>query len=147
MIRHDLLALERVDALAGLPAKALSPLASGSRVQRYGTGTVVLRQGELVTCLYLIRRGRVRVQRTHRHITEPFILRDCGAGETVGSLGLFDGAPSPFGASALEETEALELDAALIARVLLRYPSAAGPPLRVLSSTIRTAVDLAVAYP
>lgn len=146
MIDHDVPTLERVEVLAGMPAEALALLRPGSRVQRYPAGAVLVHQGEPAACLLLIRSGCPQMKKAHRHIKAPIILGDLGVGETVGSPGLLDGAPSPFSVLALEETEVLELDAALIARVLRRYPSAAGPLLRALGSSFRTAIELTVPY-
>src|SRR6266545_1890689 len=87
------------------------------------TGAALLRQGEVSGVMYVIVRGLVRKQRSHPALSEPAVVLELGPGESVGELGVLDLAPWPETVTAIEDTDALELSAQLLAETMLLYPS------------------------
>jgi CRP-like cAMP-binding protein len=92
--------------------------------------------------MYVIVRGRVRRERSHPSLSEPAEVLELGPGESVGELGVLDLTPWPETVTAIEETEALELSALLLAETMLLYPVPAVGLLSSLSRSVRTLADL-----
>jgi len=102
-----------------------------------------MHQGEVGDVMYMILEGRVRVQRSHPDLTEPLILADLGVGEIVGEMGLLDGSPRSATVVAVEETEAMELTAAQLSQMVVKYPTVSGALLRLLTRRLRSTDELA----
>ena len=133
--------LERVELFKPVPRDGLMRLAERGLVRRFAPGVRLICQGEPSTGMYVILRGRVRVDRwlpDERSVR----LAELGAGDVVGEMGLLDGAPRSATVTAIEETEALELHATLLAVVLIDYPEVASALLRTLSRRLRSADEL-----
>ena len=111
--------------LSNLPPRAFRSVTRRSRPRRFEAGRELIEQGRVSDRLYLIVAGRVRVERRHPQFLLPVVLAELGAGATIGELGLLDGSPQPFTAVAAADTEALELDAAVLRKHL---QAAALPP-------------------
>jgi CRP-like cAMP-binding protein len=135
--------LLRAGVFKALPERACVELAAFGRRRLFAPDVPLMRQGEPATCMHLILRGRVRVERSHPALLDPLPLAELGEGATVGELGLLDGAPRSATVIALEETETVELDAQALAATLLRYPRAAETLLQTLSRRLRSVDELA----
>lgn len=80
--------------------------------QRYGrdcpAGTVVFREGEPGSEMYVIQSGRVRIARRFREMEK--LLADLGPGEFFGEMAIISAKPRTGTAVALEDTRLLAID-------------------------------------
>jgi CRP-like cAMP-binding protein len=134
--------LAEVDVFQDFTPAGLERLTRLGRLRTVGTGEALCRQGAHGGAMYVILRGRVRTERAHPDLSEPVTVVELGPGESVGELGVLDLTPWPTTATALEETDALELSALLLAETLLRYPVPAIGLLSSLSRSLRSLDDL-----
>jgi CRP-like cAMP-binding protein len=135
---------ECVDMLAHIPLfcelspKELRKLA-GAAVQRtYPAGTVIVRQGEPGVGLYVLIRGRARVQQ-HAGEESPRQLALLGSNEIFGELALLDNAPRSASVVAEEDTSALVIPIFDFRALLHDDPAIAIKLLSVLARRVRTA--------
>ena len=134
--------LASVALFRSIPSDGLDALAERGRPRRFAKGDVLMRQGEPSDVLHVIQRGRVRVERVLPD--EPVvILAELDATEVVGEMGLLDNAPRSATVTAITDTETLELDASVVAAVIVQYPDVATALLRTLSRRLRSADELA----
>lgn len=71
----------------------------------FKAGEIIFREGAVPTALYIIRRGKVRITRGH------VVLDELGANEFFGEMAIIDLSPRCATATALEETECVEIPA------------------------------------
>ena len=71
----------------------------------FKTGEIIFREGAVPTALYIIRTGRVRISRGNA------VLDELGANAFFGEMALIDQAPRCATATALEDTECVEVPA------------------------------------
>ncbi len=134
--------LTNVDVFQDFAPEGLERLAARARPRTFRAGAALLRQGEVSGVMYVIVRGLVRKQRSHPALSEPAALLDLGPGESVGELGVLDLAPWPETVIALEDTDALELSALVLAETMMLYPLPSVGLLSSLSRSLRTLTDL-----
>jgi CRP-like cAMP-binding protein len=134
--------LADVNVFQDFTPEGVERLAARGRARRFQVGESLLRQGEVRDAMYVIVRGRVRTERSHPALSEPSEVLKLGPGESVGELGVLDLAPSSETVTAVEETEAIELSALLLAETMLLYPVPAVGLLSSLSRAVRTLADL-----
>ena len=93
--------------MSGLDDKELDAVAKCVVPWHYRKGDVVIREGEPGECLYIVRTGRVRVEKTAkgRRIT----LAELEPGSPFGEMSLLDTFPTSATVSALEDTELLSI--------------------------------------
>lgn len=109
----------------------LAPLARIAEEEVFAAGSVITREGDPGDALYIIVRGRVQV--SHGGIA----LATLGAGDTLGEMSVFDGAPRSATGTALEETEVLRIGNEEFYEVLHEQVEIAEGVIRVLSDRIR----------
>jgi CRP/FNR family cyclic AMP-dependent transcriptional regulator len=134
--------LVRVAPLQSLPVAGLARLAEQGHPRGFPRGAQLMRQGEVSESMHIILKGSVRVERAHPQILRPVTLAELGPGEVVGEIGVLDQEPRSATVTALTSVETLELDASILAQVLLDYPEAAAALLRILSRRLRNSADL-----
>ncbi|MBI3965056.1 MAG: cyclic nucleotide-binding domain-containing protein [Chloroflexi bacterium] len=135
--------LSQVDLFKGIPADYLVEWASRGRRRGFTAGAPLMFQGEISDLVYVLLRGRVRVQRSQPQLGTSVDLAELGPGEVVGELGALDGAPRAATVIAIEDTEVLELDAAALDTVMRHFPEVAIALLRSLTPRLRAANDFA----
>ncbi len=135
-------ALAAVDVFQDFTPEGLERLAAQGRLRRFQAGEPLVRQGEVRGAMFVVVRGRVRRERSHPALSEPAEVLELGPGESIGELGVLDLLPWPETVTAVEDTEALELSALLLAETLLRYPVPAVGLLSSLSRSVRSLEDL-----
>ena len=135
-------ALADVNVFQDFTPEGLERLAARGRPRRFRAGEPLLRQGEAGGAMHVIVRGRVRKERSHPDLSEPTEVLELGPGESVGELGVLDLAPSPETATAVEDTETVELGALLLAETMLLYPVPSVGLLSGLSRSVRSLEDL-----
>jgi CRP/FNR family transcriptional regulator, cyclic AMP receptor protein len=130
--------LAHIPLFSELSPKELRKLA-GAGVQRtYPAGTVIVRQGEPGVGLYVLIRGRARVQQQSPD-GSPHQLTLLGGGEIFGELALLDNAPRSATVVAEEETSALVIPIFDFRSLLRDDADIAVKLLAVLAKRVRTA--------
>lgn len=133
--------LQRVELFKRIPPEGLARLAERGMPRHFAPGELLMRQDETSRSMFVIASGHVRVERTlgdDRTLT----LARLGPGEVVGEMGLLDGAPRSATVVALEDVEALEIHATVLAVVLIENPNVSQALLRVLSKRLRSTDEL-----
>jgi CRP-like cAMP-binding protein len=138
-------ALRGVEILRGIPAADLATLAQNGQRRTFRAGGEVFRKGDLAEDLYVIAKGRVRVELAHAELTAP-VIAYFGAGDLLGQEGLLDGDPRLSTVIALERTEVLALSADSLVEFVLAGGERCGPLLKRLSRRLQTVDDLARKY-
>jgi len=109
----------------------LAPLARIAEEEVFATGSVITTEGEPGDALYIIVRGKVQISR------DGVPLATIGAGDTLGEMSIFDGAPRSATGTVLEEAEVLRIGNEEFYEVLHEQVEIAEGVIRVLSDRIR----------
>lgn len=125
-------ALERVDLLSPMSAGARQRLAELSRIERFGPGELVVRQGEEGTDWYIVLSGEVRVE-IERNF-EPVELARLGQGEFFGEMSLMTGEPRAATVRAVSECELLVVDRPAFQKALSEEPEVLAQISEVLAA-------------
>ncbi|TVQ96990.1 MAG: hypothetical protein EA403_15425 [Spirochaetaceae bacterium] len=128
------LALKTADMFAGIPDAVLAHIASIMEEVDAREGEEFIRKGELGTCMFIIREGRVAIHDGERRFAE------LGAGEVVGEMAVLDPQPRSASASAVVETVLLRLDKDPFDSVMADHPSLAQGVIAVLCRRLRGGV-------
>jgi len=134
--------LSRVALFEGIPPEGLARLQQLGQIRRFAFGEHLTVQGETADNAYVITAGRVRVEQSHPGLMESVCIGELGPGAIVGHEGLLDEASHSATATAVEETEAIELSGLVLSVTILKYPKVAGSLLRVLSRRMRSTDEL-----
>jgi MFS family permease len=84
---------EQVSMFAGLPPARLETAMRAAQVVDAKQGDVIIRQGNDADLFYVIDDGRVEVTQARVPTDKPLVLREMGAGEFFGEIGLLTGVP------------------------------------------------------
>jgi small-conductance mechanosensitive channel/CRP-like cAMP-binding protein len=109
-------ALLRVEIFSPLSGEEIRSLASRVRVQAYGRGETVIRQGDGGDSLFVILRGRVEVLVASRGQEE--VVDTLGPGSCFGEMSLLTGAPRSATVRALEDVELAPVAAEAFRRIV-----------------------------
>jgi CRP-like cAMP-binding protein len=119
-----------------LDDEQLATLAERFAPRTYGVGAIIIRAGQPVQHVHVVRRGRVLLY-TENEMGERISIRECPPGEQFGEMQLLDETPSPYSALALEETVLLHLDRPDFEALLASNPQFGRELLRSLSWRLR----------
>jgi CRP-like cAMP-binding protein len=136
--------LAQAEMFKGIPFDGLAQLARNGIKRNFSSGSELMRQGDISDAMYVILAGRVRVERTVPQMPEPVVLAELGPGQVVGEMGLLDHEPRSATVTAIEDTEAVELDDLALAQTVLRYPEVGTALLKLLSERLRSTDELAM---
>jgi CRP-like cAMP-binding protein len=140
----ELGALQRAGIFNSLPFEDLTDLARGCRRRQFSAGTAFIREGEIGDEMYVIDRGRVRVERSEGlGGKRSIVLAELGPGEVVGEMGVLDREPRSATVRAVTDIEVLELTAAWLDKVIERHPHVKEALLHVISGRLRNVNVLA----
>jgi len=117
--REDL--LRAVPLFAGLPGEALGRLATGTRLARYATGEVVIRQGDAGSELFVIQSGEVAVWVHDKSAKEAEVQR-LGRGAFFGEMSLLAGDPRTATVRVTSDCELLVIGKPALAAVFQHAP-------------------------
>ncbi len=115
-VNDRMLSLGRVDFLAALPEQALRDLALSARRKPYGTGEVIIEQGEAGEEFFVIRRGEVAVLSGDREVAR------LGEGQFFGEMSLMTGAPRSATIRAVVPCELVVIAKPSMQEVLASHP-------------------------
>ena len=116
--------------------------------RRFAHGRPIVRQGEAVSCLYLVTSGAVRLAAVLPSGRE-VVVGLLGAGELFGEVALLGDGASPVEARAVGEAEVAVLPISSILAVVERNPASATELLRLIASRLHrtaTALEEALAH-
>ena len=99
-----------VDLFAGLPPAGLETAMRAATIRDVAAGTIIIRQGEEADFFYVIDEGRVEVTQTAGEGAQPRVLRQMGAGEVFGEIGLLRGVPRTATVTAMTKVTLAVLD-------------------------------------
>ena len=129
--------LGSVSLFSSLDRRALSGLAQQASRRVYTAGESIVREGETGTALYVIVRGRARVERGSGPATAG--LGELGPGEFFGELALIEDHPRSATVVALEETECLLFVVWEFRALLKEHPQMALPIMNALIARLHRA--------
>jgi len=124
-----------------LQAEELEHLSSLLQPRRYPKGEVIFHQGDVGTCLFIIRKGEVAIRLSSPDGKEA-TLALLERGDFFGELALLDGEPRSTDAVAREETELLSLQQESFHHFLETYPQVARGLIASLSRLVRRVTRL-----
>jgi small-conductance mechanosensitive channel/CRP-like cAMP-binding protein len=124
-LRESADALARVDLFGGLSDDERADLAGRAGRRIFGRGEVLVRQGDQDDTLYIVRRGRVRVEVARAAGEAPLRVGELGAGDFFGELAMLTGAPRYASVVAEQDTEALLIRRDALGPLIGRNPSIA----------------------
>lgn len=111
--------LAATDIFSMLSEQALGALAACTELRIYGTGELLVRQGDTDDSLFIIRRGRVRVDVYHDNGQGAITVNRLEQGDFFGEMALLTGAPRGATVIAESDTEALLVHREGIAPLLI----------------------------
>ncbi|HYV12816.1 MAG TPA: mechanosensitive ion channel family protein [Pyrinomonadaceae bacterium] len=112
--------LSAVDIFAPLSADETSMLAQAAVRHVFAPGETVIRAGDPGSSMFVVHKGRVRVQVSENG--RPRTVATLNEGDFFGEMALFTGEPRTANVLALEETEVLEIGHAAMKRVFDTNP-------------------------
>lgn len=111
-----------IKAFPDLPAEARSLIMERGKRHHFAPGTPLALQGEPSCSLYILLDGLVKIERSHPAFREPLPVAKLGPGATVGAMELLEGIPRPTSAIAITDCDALEVDAVMVADLIVNFP-------------------------
>lgn len=126
---------------AELDEASRQSLQSRGITRRYQKGEALFDEGDACRGLFLIRSGAVKIYKLSESGREQ-ILAILRAGDSVAELPLFDRAPYPASAAALEESVVLFIPLDRFDEEMARNPQLAVAIIRSLARRMRTLVEL-----
>jgi small-conductance mechanosensitive channel/CRP-like cAMP-binding protein len=112
--------LSAVDIFAPLSADETTMLAQAAVSHVFAPGETVIRAGDPGSSMFVVHKGKVRVQVTDNG--RPRTVATLNEGDFFGEMALFTGEPRTANVLALEETEVLEIGHAAMKRVFDTNP-------------------------
>ncbi len=106
-------------ALVGRPPPGIvAHLESRGRHRHFVAGEVVLPQDEPGSCVHVVVRGYVRVERVYPGLFATMVLAEAGPGDVVGAAGVLFGDLRATTATAIEETDTIEVHSEALRELL-----------------------------
>lgn len=116
--RREIFAVLRpLPVFAALSDEQISTLVGGAAMQAYTTGEVLVREGDHGSSLFVIRSGRVRIDKSLEGGTSTTMAR-MGSGDFFGEMSLLTGEPRTASIIAEDETEVVVVSKEAFAPVL-----------------------------
>lgn len=146
--RYRLLA--RLELFSGLTPQQLRKLAEHTRHQAYGHEELIVKQGDRSSEMFVVERGRVRIEANVDGSSEPHVISVLGRGEFFGEMSMLTGEARAASVVAVEETEVLVLERDRFAPILESNPTLAERISQVLTerrNSLRQAQGTSVPSP
>jgi hypothetical protein len=129
---EKILQLKNAPVFEHVAGEDLAPLARVAEVEVYTSGQAIVKEGEKGDALFIIVRGRARVEHAGRPIAE------LGPGETVGEMAVLDSEPRSATVTALDDVEVLRIDSDAFYEILHEQVEIAEGVIRMLCRRLRT---------
>ncbi|GCE49098.1 CRP/FNR family transcriptional regulator [Thermosporothrix hazakensis] len=136
-MNEDILA--RVELFSTLSPKELKDLAKSGQERTYPAGSVLFKQGDAGSGLYIIKSGKVRIEQAIHPDRAEETLGTAGPGDVLGEMALLDDLPRSASVTAEEDVTAFLLPVWEFRNFLRSHPDIALKMLAVLSRRLRKA--------
>ena len=128
--------LKQVTMFRDLPDDMLAALDEVAGRRSLEKDEALFQKGDAGDSLFTIGKGRVKIV-TKDAAGAEIILNQCGPGEVIGDMSLFDQEPRSAGVIALESVEVMELKRDALLKLLDQHPEVAMSVIRGMSHRLR----------
>ena len=135
--------IRKIDFFSGLDDKILNKISGACIVRRFTRNETIVRQSEMGLGLYIIARGRVKVDREQGGARRQ--VAELGPEQFFGDMALLDNKPRSATVTGLEDTECLLLTRDSFVRLMNKYPEIPIRMAKVLAERLREANEKIVA--
>jgi CRP-like cAMP-binding protein len=136
MINETIQQLKKSFLFKDLPDDVLDILSDSIIQRRLPKDEILFRKGDAGDSMFMIGEGWVKIV-TEDALGSQLTLNQCGPGEAVGEMSLFDQAPRSAGVVALSDVALLELKRVALLKLLDQRPDVALLVIRGISSRLR----------
>src|SRR5947208_2123059 len=137
--------ISKIDFFSGLDEKILRKLSEACIMRPFTKNETIVRQGEMGLGLYLIAKGRVKVERDQAGVR--LQLNELGPEQFFGEMSLLDNKPRAATVTAVEDSECVLLTRDGFVRLMNKYPEIPISMARVLAERLRVANEKLAAGP
>src|SRR5438093_6411730 len=132
---NDLIA--KIDFFSGLDEKILRKLTDACIMRQFTKNETIVRQGEMGLGLYLIAKGRVKVDREQGGVRMQ--VAELGPEQFFGEMSLLDNKPRSATVTGIEDSECVLLTRDSFVKLMNKYPEIPIRMARVLADRLRVA--------
>jgi hypothetical protein len=129
--------IKKIDFFSGLDDKILNKISDACIARQFTKGETIVRQGEMGLGLYIISRGRVKVDREQGGARTQ--VAELGPEQFFGDMALLDNKPRSATVTGLEDAECLLLTRDSFVRLMNKYPEIPIRMAKVLAERLREA--------
>ena len=130
-IIERVITLKSADIFSSIPDSVLAHIAAVAQDFEVSAKQTFIRQGELGTCMYIIRTGRVAIHDEQTRFAE------LGSGRVVGEMAVLDPEPRSASVTALEDSSLLRIEKDAFESVMVDHPDIAQAVIQVLCRRLR----------
>src|SRR5215471_1180968 len=135
--------IRKIDFFSGLDDKILNKISDACIARQFTRNETIVRQGEMGLGLYLISKGRVKVDREEKGVRTQ--VAELGPEQFFGEMSLLDNKPRSATVTGLEDSECLLLTRDSFVKLMNKYPEIPIRMARVLAERLREANEKIVA--
>ena len=137
--------ISKIDFFSGLDEKILRKLTDACIMRQFTKNETIVRQGEMGLGLYLIAKGRVKVDREQGGVRMQ--VAELGPEQFFGEMSLLDNKPRPATVTGIEDSECVLLTRDSFVKLMNKYPEIPIRMARVLADRLRVANEKLAAGP
>jgi hypothetical protein len=137
--------IKKIDFFSGLDNKILNKISDACIARQFTKGETIVRQGEMGLGLYIISRGRVKVDREQGGVRTQ--VAELGPEQFFGDMALLDNKPRSATVTGIEDAECLLLTRDSFVKLMNKYPDIPIRMAKVLAERLREANAKIVAGP
>src|ERR1700730_18457420 len=135
--------IKKIDFCSGLDDKILNKISDACIVRQFTKNETIVRQGEMGLGLYIIARGRVKVDREEGGARTQ--VAELGPEQFFGDMALLDNKPRSATVTSIEDAECLLLTRDSFVKLMNKYPESPIGMAKVLAERLREANEKIVA--
>src|ERR1700692_2513373 len=135
--------IKKIDFFSGLDDKILNKISDACIVRQFTKNETIVRQGEMGLGLYIIARGRVKVDREQGGVRTQ--VAELGPEQFFGDMALLDNKPRSATVTGIEDAECLLLTRDSFVKLMNKYPEIPIRMAKVLAERLREANEKIVA--
>ena len=129
--------IKKIDFFSGLDDKILNKISDACIARQFTKGETIVRQGEMGLGLYIISRGRVKVDREQGGVRTQ--VAELGPEQFFGDMALLDNKPRSATVTGIEDAECLLLTRDSFVKLMNKYPDIPIRMAKVLAERLREA--------
>ncbi len=115
--------LKSSDLFESQPAEVLKAILAQGRLDFFGSGAIVFRQGDQGDRLYIVKSGALEVLAAQADGADPIPVAYLGTGEVLGELALLTGSPRSATVRCPEKAEVFVLEKAVFLDLMVTLPA------------------------